>query len=62
MRSCLAPAFPVVPAVYPDDETIAGLLADRHAELTVMLESQRALQECDLKVYVDTGKEFAPLA
>jgi len=48
---------PVLPlrlaTVYADDETIAALLAERHSELMIMLESFRGTQEWDVKVYVE---------
>jgi hypothetical protein len=57
----LAEAGPVVPlrfaTVYPDDATIRNLLAQRHAELTRMLESFRDRQEWDVKIYVDFGRD-----
>jgi hypothetical protein len=53
----LAETGPVVPlrfaTVYPDDATIRNLLAQRHAELTRMLESFRDKQEWDVKIYVE---------
>jgi hypothetical protein len=52
---------PVLPlrlaTVYADDETIAALLAERHSELTIMLESFRGTQEWDVKVYVEPWDE-----
>ena len=57
----LAEAGPVVPlrfaTVYPDDATIRNLLAQRHAELTRMLESFRDKQEWDVKIYVEIGSD-----
>jgi hypothetical protein len=59
----LAKAGPVVPlrfaTVYPDDATIRKLLAQRHAELTRMLESFRDKQEWDVKIYVEPGPDGA---
>jgi hypothetical protein len=59
----LAEAGPVVPlrfaTVYPDDATIRNLLAQRHAELTRMLESFRDKQEWDVKIYVEPGADGA---
>jgi hypothetical protein len=53
----LAESGPVVPlrfaTVYPDDATIRILLAQRHGELTRMLESFRDKQEWDVKIYVE---------
>jgi hypothetical protein len=53
----LAEAGPVVPlrfaTVYPDDATIRNLLAQRHAELSRMLESFRDKQEWDVKIYME---------
>ena len=55
----LAESGPVVPlrfaTVYPDDATIRILLAQRHGELTRMLESFRDKQEWDVKIYVEPG-------
>jgi hypothetical protein len=52
----LAEDKPVLPlrlaTVYPDDATIRALLAERHGELTAMLESFRGTQEWGVKVYV----------
>jgi hypothetical protein len=57
----LAEAGPVVPlrfaTVYPDDATIRSLLAQRHGELTRMLESFRDKQEWDVKIYVEPGAD-----
>jgi hypothetical protein len=57
----LAEAGPVVPlrfaTVYPDDATIRNLLAQRHAELSRMLESFRDKQEWDVKIYVEPGPD-----
>jgi Gas vesicle synthesis protein GvpL/GvpF len=57
----LAEAGPVVPlrfaTVYPDDATIRDLLAQRHAELTRMLESFGGKQEWDVKIYVELGPD-----
>ncbi len=51
---------PVLPlrlaTVYADDETVAGLLARRHVELAIMLESFRGTQEWDVKVYLKPRK------
>ncbi len=51
---------PVLPlrlaTVYANDETIAALLARRHAEFTIMLESFRGTQEWDVKVYLRPWK------
>jgi hypothetical protein len=53
----LAEDNPVLPVrlatVYPDDTTIRGLLAERRAELAVMVESLRGTQEWGVKVYVE---------
>jgi Gas vesicle synthesis protein GvpL/GvpF len=54
----LAEDSPVLPVrlatVYPDDATIRRQLAQRHADLAVMVESFRGTQEWGVKVYVDT--------
>ena len=59
----LAQAGPVVPlrfaTVYPDDATIRNLLAQRHAELSRMLESFRDKQEWDVKIYIEPWPEGA---
>jgi len=59
----LAEAGPVVPlrfaTVYPDDATIRTLLAQRHGELTRMLESFRDKQEWDVKIYVEPRPDGA---
>jgi hypothetical protein len=53
----LAEEKPVLPVrlatVYPDDATIRRLLAERHSELAVMVESFRGTQEWGVKVYVE---------
>jgi hypothetical protein len=53
----VATCGPVLPlrlaTVYADDETVAALLAERHSELMIMLESFRGTQEWDVKVYVE---------
>jgi Gas vesicle synthesis protein GvpL/GvpF len=52
----LADHSPVLPlrlaTVYPDDATIAALLAERRAELATLLESFRGTEEWGVKVYV----------
>lgn len=57
----VATCGPVLPlrlaTVYPDDETISALLAERHSELMIMLESFRGTQEWDVKVYVEPWDE-----
>lgn len=58
----LAEDNPVLPVrlatVYPDDATIRRLLAQRHAELAVMVESFRGTQEWGVKVFVDPDDPF----
>lgn len=58
----LAEESPVLPVrlatVYPDDATVHRKLAQRHAELAVMVESFRGTQEWGLKVYVDPYGEL----
>jgi hypothetical protein len=53
----LASDHPVVPVrlatVYPDEATIRELLAERHAELIVLLDSFRGTQEWGVKMYVE---------
>jgi Gas vesicle synthesis protein GvpL/GvpF len=63
----LADDRPVLPlrlaTVYPDDATIRMLLAERHTELNVLLESFRGTQEWGVKVYVQpwaNGAECDP--
>jgi hypothetical protein len=59
----LAPDLPVVPVrlatVYPDDTTIRVLLAERHAELTVLLDSFRGTQEWGVKMYLEPWADGA---
>jgi hypothetical protein len=54
---------PVVPVrlatVYPDDTTIRVLLAERHAELTVLLDSLRGTQEWGVKMYLEPWADGA---
>jgi Gas vesicle synthesis protein GvpL/GvpF len=65
----LAEDRPVLPlrlaTIYPDDATIRLLLAERHTELSVLLESFRGTQEWGVKVYVQPwadGAECDPFA
>lgn len=50
---------PVVPlrlaTIYPDDMTIRALLAERHTELAVLLQSFRGTQEWGVKVHMEPG-------
>jgi hypothetical protein len=59
----LAEDRPVLPlrlaTVYPDDATIRLLLAERHTELSVLLESFRGTQEWGVKVYVQPWADGA---
>jgi Gas vesicle synthesis protein GvpL/GvpF len=59
----LAEDLPVLPlrlaTVYPDDATIRLLLAERHTELSVLLESFRGTQEWGVKVYVQPWADGA---
>jgi hypothetical protein len=59
----LAMDVPVVPVrlatVYPDDTTIRVLLAERHAELTVLLDSLRGTQEWGVKMYLEPWADGA---
>jgi hypothetical protein len=59
----LAQDVPVVPVrlatVYPDDTTIRVLLAERHAELTVLLDSLRGTQEWGVKMYLEPWADGA---
>ena len=56
------PVLPVrLATVYPDDETIRRQLAERRAELAVMVESFRGTQEWGVKVYADPyGQPVGP--
>jgi len=61
----LAEDNPVLPVrlatVYPDDGTIRRQLAERRAELAVMVESFRGTQEWGVKVYADPyGQPVGP--
>lgn len=61
----LAEDNPVLPVrlatVYPDDGTIRRQLAERRAELAVVVESFRGTQEWGVKVYVDPyGQPVGP--
>jgi hypothetical protein len=62
----LAKAHPVLPVrlatVYPDDATIRILLAERHTELAVRVESFRGTQEWGVKVYVEPYDPIIGLA
>jgi Gas vesicle synthesis protein GvpL/GvpF len=54
-----SPVLPVrLATVYPDDATIRGLLAERHGELAVMVESLRGTQEWGVKVFVEPYGPF----
>jgi hypothetical protein len=54
-----SPVLPVrLATVYPDDATIRGLLAQRHGELAVMVESLRGTQEWGVKVFVEPYGPF----
>jgi Gas vesicle synthesis protein GvpL/GvpF len=59
----LAWHLPVVPVrlatVYPDDTMIRVLLAERHAELTVLLDSFRGTQEWGVKMYLEPWADGA---
>jgi len=59
----LALNVPVVPVrlatVYPDDTTIRVLLAERHAEFTVLLDSFRGTQEWGVKMYLEPWADGA---
>jgi Gas vesicle synthesis protein GvpL/GvpF len=59
----LAAGLPVVPVrlatVYPDEMTIRVLLAERHAELTVLLDSFRGTQEWGVKMYLEPWADGA---
>jgi hypothetical protein len=59
----LALDVPVVPVrlatVYPDDTTIRVLLAERHADLTVLLDSFRGTQEWGVKMYLEPWADGA---
>ena len=52
----IAAECPVVPlrlaTVYPDDDTVSALLAEHHAELTLLLDSLRGTQEWGVQVYL----------
>lgn len=52
---------PVVPlrlaTIYPDDMTIRALLAERHTELAVLLQSFRGTQEWGVKVHMEPGAD-----
>jgi hypothetical protein len=54
-----SPVLPVrLATVYPDDATIRDLLAERHGELAVMVESLRGTQEWGVKVFVEPYGSF----
>jgi Gas vesicle synthesis protein GvpL/GvpF len=59
----LAAGQPVVPVrlatVYPDEMTIRVLLAERHAELSVLLDSFRGTQEWGVKMYLEPWADGA---
>jgi len=59
----LAADLAVVPVrlatVYPDEMTIRVLLAERHAELTVLLDSLRGTQEWGVKMYLEPWADGA---
>jgi hypothetical protein len=59
----LAASLPVVPVrlatVYPDEMTIRVLLAERHAELIVLLDSFRGTQEWGVKMYLEPWADGA---
>jgi gas vesicle protein GvpL/GvpF len=63
--ACVAADGPVLPlrlaTVYPDDQTVRGLLAQSSAEFLVMLESFRGTEEWGVKVYVGLAGTDSPL-
>lgn len=63
--ACAAADGPVLPlrlaTVYPDDETVRGLLAQSSAEFLVMLESFRGTEEWGVKVYVGLAETDSPV-
>jgi gas vesicle protein GvpL/GvpF len=63
--ACAAADGPVLPlrlaTVYPDDQTVRGLLAQSSAEFLVMLESFRGTEEWGVKVYVGLAGSDSPL-
>lgn len=62
--ACVAADGPVLPlrlaTVYPDDQTVRGLLARSSAEFLVMLESFRGTEEWGVKVYVGLAGTDTP--
>ena len=63
--ACVAADGPVLPlrlaTVYPDDQTVRGLLAQSSAEFGVMLDSFRGTEEWGVKVYVGLAEADRPV-